>query len=125
MSAARREAGSALVEAMVAVAIIAMMLAVTYRAVGESVLRSRAAEASRTAAMIAQSRLALVGSEIPLTPGETTGVDGDFAWRIEIDSTEEDASAMGHVLAVTASVRGASGRADRAVLRTLRLAPAG
>lgn len=125
MSAARREAGSALVEAMVAVAIIAMMLAVTYRSVGESVLRSRAAEASRTAAMIAQSRLALVGSEIPLTPGETTGVDGDFAWRIEIDSTEEDASATGHLLAVTASVRGASGGADRAVLRTLRLAPAG
>ncbi len=125
MSAARREAGSVLVEAMVAVAIIAMMLAVTYRAVGESVLRSRAAEASRTAAMIAQSRLAAVGAEIPLTPGETTGVDGDFAWRVEIDPTNEDASTMGHLLAVTASVSGRSGGTDRAVLRTLRLSPAG
>jgi len=124
MKGARREAGSVLVEAMVAVAIITMMLAVTYRAVGESVLRSRAAEASRTAAMIAQSRLALVGAEIPLTPGETTGVDGDFAWRVEIDPAEEDASSAGHLMAVTASVRGRSGQ-DRAVLRTLRLAPTG
>ncbi len=123
MSPRRRDAGSALVEAMVAVAIVAMMLAVAYRAVGESVLRSRAAEASRTAAMIAQSRLAMVGADIPLTPGESTGVDGDFTWRVEIDPTEEDASAMGHLLAVTASVRGPRG-ADRAVLRTLRLAPA-
>jgi len=122
---ARREAGSVLVEAMVAVAIIAMMLAVTYRTVGESVLRSRAAEASRTAVMIAQSRLAMVGSEIPLTLGETTGVDGDFAWRVEIDPAVEDTSAMGHLLAVTASVRGRSNGADRAVLRTLRLGPAG
>jgi hypothetical protein len=32
---------------------------------------------------------------------------------------------MGRLLAVTASVRGRSGGADRAVLRTLRLAPAG
>jgi Tfp pilus assembly protein FimT len=125
MSAARREAGSALVEAMVAVAIITMMLAVTYRAVGESVLRARAAETSRTAAMIAQSRLAAVGAEIPLTPGETTGVEGAFSWRIDIESADEDASATGRLLAVTASVRDRAGGADRAVLRTLRLSPAG
>jgi len=110
---------------MVAVAVIAMMLAVTYRAVGESVLRSRAAEASRNAVMIAQSRLALVGAEIPLAPGETTGVDGDFAWRVRIDPAPEDPSATGHLLAVTASVRDRAGAADRAVLRTLRLGPVG
>jgi hypothetical protein len=111
---------------MVAITIIAMMLAVTYRAVGESVVRSRAAEASRAAMMIAQSRLALVGAEIPLTPGETTGVDGDFAWRIQIDlAPEDDASAMGPLLLVTASVRDRRGKTDRAVLRTERLGSAG
>jgi general secretion pathway protein I len=117
------EQGSVLVEAMVAVAVIAMMLAVTYRAVGDSVLRSRAAEASRTAMMIAQSRLATVGSEIPLEPGETTGVDGDFAWRIRIAPETEDPSTMGHLLSVTASVRDRKAAADRAVLRTLRVGP--
>jgi type II secretory pathway pseudopilin PulG len=118
------DAGSVLVEAMVAVAVIAMMLAVTYRSVGESVLRSRAAEASRTAALIAQSRLALVGAEIPAAPGETAGVDGDFTWRIEIVDAPEDPSAMGHLLAVTAIVRDHAGAA-RSVLSTLRLEPAG
>jgi hypothetical protein len=101
-----------------------MMLAVTYRSVGESVLRSRAAEASRTAIMIAQSRLALVGAEIPLSPGRTIGVDGDFAWRVEIAEAPEEPSAMGHLMAVTAVVTDRKG-ADRGVLRTLRLAPAG
>jgi type II secretory pathway component PulJ len=125
MSVARRESGSALVEAMVAVAVIAMMLAVTYRVVGESVLRSRAAEASRTASMIAQSRLASVGADIPLAPGETTGVDGAFTWRVEIEPEPEEAGGMGHLLAVTASVRERGGVVDRAVLRTLRLGPAG
>jgi len=108
---------------MVAVAVIAMMLAVTYRAVGESVLRARAAEASRTAAMIAQSRIAMVGAEIPLTSSDTTGVDGDFSWRVEIEPAPEDASTMGHLLAVTAIVRDRN-NIDRAILRTLRLSPA-
>jgi hypothetical protein len=122
-----RQSGSALVEAMVAVAVIAMMLAVTYRAVGESVLRARAAEAGRTAALIAQSRLAMVGSEIPLSPGETTGVDAGFAWRVFIEPADQDSSAMGQLLSVTASVRRpdhAGGRgADLAVLHSQRLAP--
>ncbi len=121
-----RESGSVLVEAMVAVAVIAMMLAVTYRSVGQSVLQSRAAEASRAAVMIAQSRLALVGAEIPLTPGETTGVDGDFTWRVRIDPAPvDDASAMGSLFSVTASVRDRAGKADRAILRTERLGPTG
>jgi general secretion pathway protein I len=118
-----REAGSVLVEAMVAVAVIAMMLAVTYRAVGESVLRSRAAEASRTAAMIAQSRLAMVGAEIPLAAGDTSGVDGDFTWRVSIEPAPQDASTMGVLLSVRASVRRRADAADRAVLTTQRMAP--
>jgi hypothetical protein len=120
-----KDAGSVLVEAMVAVAVIAMMLAVTYRAVGESVLRARAAEASRAAVMIAQSRLAMVGAEIPLSPGQTAGVDGDFTWRVAIEPAPEDASSMGRLMTVTAAVRDRAGGADRAVLRTLRLEPAG
>ena len=123
-SHSRSEAGSVLVEAMVAVAVIAMMLAVTYRAVGDSVLRARAAESSRVAAMIARSRLAAVGAEIPLTSGETTGGDGDFIWRVEIDPAPGDASTMGRLLSVTAAVRARAGGPDRVVLHTLRLGQA-
>jgi hypothetical protein len=119
-----RQSGSVLVEAMVAVAVIAMMLAVTYRAVGESVLRARAAEASRTAAMIAQSRLAMVGAEIPLSPGDTTGVDAGFTWRVLIEPADQESSATGRLLSVTASVRRQARAADLAVLHSQRLAPA-
>jgi hypothetical protein len=118
------DTGSVLAEAMVALAIVAMMLAVSYRAVGESVLHARAAEAGRTAAMIAQSRLALVGAEIPLVDGQTTGVDGGFAWRVDVAPADAGASATGRLMAVSASVRERGGRADRVVLHTLRLAPA-
>lgn len=119
----RRDAGTVLIEALVATAIIAMMLAVTYRAVADSMLRSRAAEVSRAAVMIAQSRLAMVGSEIPLSPGETTGAEAGFTWRVTIDPAPEEASATGHLLSVTAIVRDRRSVADRAVLRTLRLGP--
>jgi type II secretory pathway component PulJ len=119
-----RQAGSAVVEAMVAVAIIAVMLAVTYQALGQSTVRSRAAESSRMAAMIARSRLALVGADIPLQPGEASGTEGDFAWRVHIVAAPEAASDVGQLMSVTASVRGRRGGPDRAVLRTLRLAPA-
>jgi hypothetical protein len=118
------DAGSVLVEAMVAVAVIAMMLAVTYRATGDSVLRARAAEASRAAILVAQSRIASVGAEIALTPGETTGVDGAYAWRVEVAPAAEDASATGRLMSVAAEVRDRNG-ALRARLRTLRLASAG
>ena len=121
----RRDAGTVLVEALVATAVIAMMLAVTYRAVADSVLRSRAAEMSRSAVMIAQSRLAAVGGEIPLEPGETVGAEGGFTWRIRIDATPQDASGTGRLWSVTAAVRDRRGAADRAVLHTLRLGPAG
>lgn len=120
----RGDTGSVLVEAMVAVAVIAMMLAVTYRTVGESVLRARAAEASRVAGMIAQSRLAMVGAEIPLTLGESTGVDGDFIWRVQIEPAPQEASAMGALLSVAVSVRRHADAADRVVLHSQRLGPA-
>jgi general secretion pathway protein I len=115
--------GSMLVEAMVAVAIVAMMLAVAYRAMGDSLLRVRGAEASRTAAVIAQSRLASVGSEIPLSPGETTGVDGDFTWDVTIAPAPQEASDVGRLLSVTARVRGPGDKVDRVVLPTLRVEP--
>jgi hypothetical protein len=118
-----RQSGSVLVEAMVAVAVIAMILAVTYRSIGDSVLRARAAEVARTAGLIAQSRLAMVGAEIPLSPGDVSGVEGDFVWHVRIEPAPQDASAMGELMSVTSAVRRRTDRADRAVLYSQRLAP--
>lgn len=114
--------GSVLIEAMVAVTIIAAVLAVTYRSLGESALRVRAADSARTATLIAQSRLAAVGSDIPLEPGETEGTEGAFAWVVTIDAEPAAASTSGTLLRVSARVRDIGGRADRVRVDTLRLA---
>ena len=118
----REERGSVLVEAIVAVTIIAMVLAVSYRAMGESALRSRSAEASRTAMLIAQSRMASVGAEIPLEIGRAEGVDGDFAWTVDIDDDPSGPSSTGQLLRVSVVVRDHGG-ARRASLTSLRLGP--
>jgi general secretion pathway protein I len=120
-----QDRGSVLVEAMVAVAVIALMLAVTYRAVGESALRSQAAEQSRTAALIARSRLAALGVEAPLEPGRTTGVDDGFVWRIDVEPTDGAPSPAGQLMRVSIVVADQQRGAERARLTTLRLAEGG
>jgi general secretion pathway protein I len=118
------ERGSVLVEALVASALVALVLALAYRAMGEGTLRARAAEEGRLATLIAQSRLASVGGEIPLADGETRGLDGAFQWRVEVRRTADADSAAGDLYAVTVAVQDRKGGADRAALRTLRLGPA-
>lgn len=124
-SARQADTGSVLVEAMVAVAIIAMMLAACYRAVGDSALRSKAAEASRTATLIARSRLAALGSETPLEPGETRGLDGAFIWRVDVDETPAAQSTIGRLLRVQVVVADRAGGSERARLTSLRLSEGG
>ena len=119
----RRDHGSVLVEAMVAVAVVAMVLAISYRALGQSALRARAAEASRTAILIAQSRMASVGADIPLQTGRTEGIDGDFRWTIDIDDEPSGPSASGQLMRVSIVVRDARTGARRASLTSMRLSP--
>ena len=80
----RREAGFALVEAMIGAAIVAVSLAAMYAAIYDSASRNRMAEQRRIAMMIAQSELAAVGSVIPAAPGIFEGTQGDFYWRVDI-----------------------------------------
>ena len=124
MGGRRSERGSALVEALVAVALVALVLAFAYRAMGQGALRSRAAETSRMATLVAQSRLATVGAEIPLAPGDTQGLEGDFLWRVEVRPQADAPSDAGQLYAVTAAVRDRRGGPDRATLRSLRIGPA-
>jgi hypothetical protein len=119
------ERGSALVEAMVAVAIIAMMLATTYRVLEDSLLRSKAAEVSRTATLVARSRLAALGAEAPLETGQTSGVEGSLVWRADVEPTSEPSSTIGPLLHVTVTVSDRAKGIERARLSTLRLGQGG
>jgi hypothetical protein len=107
----RRDGGSALVEALIGSAIVALTLATMYRSVTDSASRNRTAEEKRFATLIAQSELATVGPIVPVAPGVTTGVELGYPWRIEIDPVPgAPVSTAGQVWRVTVSVRNPKGR---------------
>jgi type II secretory pathway pseudopilin PulG len=118
-----RERGSALVEAMVAVAVLALILTVGFRSLGQSAQAARAAQEVRTATLIARSRLASVGGDIPLEPGEVEGVDSGFGWRVTVEGLPAAPSAAGSLLRAEVVVTDPRGR-PRASLSSIRLGPA-
>ena len=120
---ARGETGSALVEAMVAAAIISVTLAAMYGAILESAARNRMAEQRRMALLIAQSELAAVGSAIPAVPGVTEGTQGNFYWRVDIEpyTGGPPPGPVGQLCTVTVQVADPH-RAPLAQLTTLTLA---
>lgn len=122
------ERGTVLLEALVAIAILAEISVLAFRASGESAVRTQRAEIQRLAVLVAQSRLASVGSELPLRDGSFSGVDGDFEWTVTERPIAAVPSRAGRLVAVSIDVSGrASGRGSVAPLAhidTLRLAPA-
>jgi type II secretory pathway pseudopilin PulG len=119
------EAGSALVEALVATAIVAGVLGAMFESLSAADARRSAIDQRRTALMIARSRLAAIGSEIPVVPGEIDGVEGDFSWRVHVEPTQSDTVAVSRVGApdlVTVAVRPSRGGNDLVTLKSLRLA---
>ena len=83
----KRDSGSALVEALIGSAIVAMTLGTMYRAVTDSAARNRMAEEKRFATLIAQSELATVGTIVPVQPADravpTDSATNDAAPRAE------------------------------------------
>jgi hypothetical protein len=118
----RRDAGSALVEALIGSAIVALTLGTMYHAIVDSAARNRMAEEKRFGNLIAQSELASVGSVVPVEPGVTTGIELGFPWRIQIEpfSGKVAPGNAGQLWSVTVSVRNPKG-ALLASLGTLAL----
>ncbi len=108
---------------MVAAGVMAMTLAVAYRAAGDGALRTAAAERSRLAVLEAESRMAEVGGDVALAPGESSGIDGDLAWRIQVSPAPQQGGA-GRLMAVSVEVGPREGR-PLVTLRSLRFAAPG
>ena len=116
------EAGSVLVEAMVALAIVAATLTVACQAVGSGARRTAAVEASRLAMLEARSRLEEVGTDIPLAPGESSGQDAGLLWRVVIAPAQGSGAANGQLMDVVVTAE--RGGRDLARLHSLRWATA-
>ena len=123
----RRDRGDVFVEALVATAIVAMILAATFRVIADGAARERRTDSRRMALLVAQSEVAAVGADIPLAPGESAGFAGNLVWRVNVSPYDGagGATAAGALMKVHVSVRPRAGGAELVVLDSLRLAPQG
>ncbi len=120
----RRRAGSVLVEALVATAIVALVLVGVLRAIEDSLMRHRAVETRRTALMIARSKLAEIGFSIPLSEGALTGEEGGYVWRTSVRPCPGEVadSTAGRLYCVDVDVRPPGGDRPSVALASRRLA---
>jgi type II secretory pathway pseudopilin PulG len=120
----RRDQGSVLVETLVATAIVTMMTAALYGALGDAAERARAAEARRAALLVAQSALAGAPAAGAFRTGRVTGADGPYVWEIVASPQSAAPSASGRLVRLEVRVRRQDAPDVLARLSTLRLAGA-
>ncbi len=114
MTARGGEVGSLVIEALVAVLIVAAMAGLWFQTLGSAAHGQRGTADRRLAYLIAQSRLATVGVLNSVVPGVTSGNDGAFAWTVDIEPAGQPGLAR-----VTVNVTGGDAR-PLATLTSLR-----
>jgi general secretion pathway protein I len=80
-----RQSGYTLIEVLVAFMILALALTVLLRIFSGGLRNVSVSSDYATATLIAESRLAAAGIDIPLRSGETSGTEGErFAWTVSV-----------------------------------------
>lgn len=125
MQSPARDEGSALIEVLVGLAIVALSLGGLFEVVGSGAVRAHQAENKRAALVVAQSELAAAGIAYPLDGGPVNGVEGPYSWWISAARDGRDNSDAGQLWRVTVQVGLQSGGPVLVQLRSLRLAPPG
>lgn len=120
------QAGFAVMEALVATLIVLAALGMLYQVIGSGSRNAARTAQMRDALMLAQSRLASVGADIPLRPGRWSGQEDGLVWQVEL-TPQPGPPGLGQALLVTAHAGGQSGgrisgHAADVTLRSLRLA---
>lgn len=86
-----RAGGFTLLEVLVAFVMLAMVLGVVLRIYSQGLERVSESETRTRAAMLAESKLALLGAEIPLEEGETSGESPDgMRWHLRLSDYDAD-----------------------------------
>ncbi|WP_310474877.1 hypothetical protein [Sandarakinorhabdus sp.] len=111
------ERGSVLVEALVAILIVVAMSGLWFDALGSSARQQADLADRRAALLVARSQLAAAGIVDPLIPGETSGSDAGFAWRVVVAPFPAAGEGIEQVVVAV----GRPGGGDLATLQTLRL----
>ena len=80
-----RQSGYTLIEVLVAFLILALALTVLLRIFSGGLRNVSVSSDYATATLIAESRLAAAGIDLPLTPGENSGTEGErFEWKVSV-----------------------------------------
>lgn len=119
------ERGVALLEVLIASAIIMAMLGVTYQAMQTHARAASRLESQRRAVLVAQSVLARVGADIALAQGVTDGAEQGLSWRIAIERYRGDGARPNDapaLMQVSVSVSAGEDNMGSFTLKTLRLA---
>lgn len=132
MPRARRQAGFSLLEILVAFSVLALSLGVLLNIFSTALRGVGIGEEYSKAALLMDSRLAALGSEIPLESGSQSGSEGDgegqeYRWLITISPFGEvdQFQALGELELFQVDVEvawDASGAQRRIAVSTLRLA---
>ena len=122
----RGEAGFALVEVLASLAILALALGVLFAVLSDAARRTSHAERLAEASLHAQSLLARVGPEMPLTQGVTAGeLPNGLRWQLRIEPYGDAADRRAWLTGaykVSAEVAWNDGEKERSLtLATLRL----
>ena len=114
------QSGFALVETLIATAIIAGMLGVTFQAIQASARTSQMVEDRRLATLVAQTQMAAIGASVTGNFGETRGTTSGINWRITAVPYQQGQSG-GRIKLDLISVSAGNGARELVTLRTLRL----
>ncbi len=119
-----------LIEVLVAFVVLSLTMAVIMQIFSGGMRNARLADSYSRAVFLAESKLAAVGVEQPLAPGEGSGQLGsDFGWRVTVGPYDDGGAADRLMLPVRlyqVRVRvswSESGRARQVELASLRLGP--
>jgi type II secretory pathway pseudopilin PulG len=122
LSVKQSNSGFALAETLVAAAIIAAMLGVTFQSIEAGARQTRLVEDQRQAMLVAQSQLTAVGSAQSTSFGETTGLTSGIRWRLSVKPFRADQPSGARLEEVTIIAGLASDRRDLVILKTIRVA---
>ncbi len=117
------ERGYALAEALIATAIIAAMMAVTFQTIAAAAAATRLINERRMAMMVAQSALSLAESEGRFGSNGNAGQSGDYSWQVTTSGFGRgDAGEAAPLRLLRVTVRDVRTGQALASLQTLRLA---
>jgi general secretion pathway protein I len=119
-----------LIEVLVAFIVLSVTMAVIMQIFSGGMQNARLAESYSRAVFLAESKMAAVGLERPLMPGEDSGqVGSDMQWRVSVTPAEEETTTSTqltpvrlYLVRVTAAW-GEDGRKRQVELTSLRLGP--